>query len=64
MHDAMTCNIVDNYTKAPYSYCLNSTLHIFRDSAVGRALDVESKGCRFEPTVRHYYSSNNVRLLA
>ena len=28
------------------------------------ALGLESKGCWFEPTVRHYFSSNNVRLLA
>ena len=28
------------------------------------ALGLESKGRWFEPTVRHYFSSNNVRLLA
>ena len=28
------------------------------------ALDLESKGCWFEPTLRHYFSSNNVRLLS
>ena len=31
------------------------------------ALDLESKGplgCWFEPTVHHYFSSSNVRLLA
>ena len=34
-----------------------------RGSSVGSALDLESKGCWFEPTVRHYFSSNNVRRL-
>ena len=33
-------------------------------SSVGSALDLESKGCWFEPTVRHYFSSNIVLLLA
>ena len=63
MHDAMTCNIV-GYTIAVYSYCLKPTSHSFRGSAVGSALDLESKGCSFKPTVRHYFSSNNDRLLA
>ena len=31
---------------------------------MGSALDLESKSCWFEPTVRHYFSSKNVRLLA
>ena len=31
---------------------------------VGSALGLKSKGCWFEPTVGHYFSSNNVRLLA
>ena len=52
------------YTIALYGNCLNPTSHIFRGSAVGSALDLESKGGWFEPTVRHYFSSNNVRLLA
>ena len=49
---------------ALYSKSLNPTPHISRRSSVGSALDLESKGCWFEPTVRHYFSSNNVRLLA
>ena len=53
-----------SYTIALYSNCLNPTSHIFRGSAVGSALDLESNGCWFEPTVRHYFSSNNARLLA
>ena len=47
-----------------YGKTLNPTSHIFRGSAVGSAVDFESKGCWFEPTVRHYFSFNNVRLLA
>ena len=60
MHDAMTCNIV----AILYSNCLNPTSHVARGNAVGSALDLDSKGCWFEPTVCHYFSSNNVRLLA
>ena len=64
MHDdAMTCNIVAIQKRCTVQ-CLNPTSHIFRGSAVGSALDFESKDCWFEPTVRHYISSNNVRLLA
>ena len=62
MHDAMTCNIVA--VQSVVSNCLNPTSNIFRGSAVGSALDFESKGCWFEPAVRHYFSSNNVSLLA
>ena len=53
-----------DYTIAMYNNCLNPTSHVFWGSAVGSTLDLESKGCLFEPTVRHYFSSNNVRLLA
>ena len=63
MHDAMTCNIVAILWRCTYSNCLNPTSHIIRGSAVGSALDLESKGCWFEPTVGHYFSSKNVRLL-
>ena len=62
---AVTCIIVASIVSlALYSNCLNPNSHIFRGSAVGSALDLEFKGCWFEPTVRHYFSSNNVRLLA
>ena len=61
MHDTMTCNIVAILL---YSKTLNPTSHISRGSSVGSALDLESKGCLFNPTVRHYFSSNNIRLLA
>ena len=64
MHDAMTCSIVAILQRCTYSKCLNPTSHIFRGSAVGSALDLETKGCWFEPTMRHYFSSNNVHLLA
>ena len=53
-----------DYTIALYSNCLNPIPHISRGSSVGSALDLESKVCLFEPTVRQYFSSNNVRLLA
>ena len=43
------------YAIALYSNCLNPISDIFRGSAVGSALDLESKGCWFEPTVRHYF---------
>ena len=52
------------HTIALHSKSLNPTPHISRRSLVGSALGLESKGCWFEPTVRHYFSSNNVRLLA
>ena len=64
MHDAMTCNIVAIYTLALYSKSLNPTPHISRRSSVGSALGLESNSCLLEPTVCHYFSSNNVRLLA
>ena len=35
--------------------------HISWGSSVGSALDLESKGCWFESTVRHYFSFNNIR---
>ena len=68
MHDAMTlCHnivaILQNVERCTVQ-CFNPTSHIFRGSAVGSVLDLESKGCWFEPTMRHYFSSNNVRLLA
>ena len=56
---AVTCNIVVILKRCTVTV-LNLTLHIFRGSAVGNVLDLESKGCWFEPTVRHYFSSNNV----
>ena len=43
---------------------LYPTLHICRHGSVGKAIGLYSKGCWFAPTVRHYFSSNNVRLLA
>ena len=45
---------------------LNPTPHISRRSSVGSSsmLGSKCKGCWFEPTVCHYFSSNNVRLLA
>ena len=49
---------------ALYGKSLNTTSHISRRRLVGSALGLESKGCWFEPTVRHYFSSNNVRPLA
>ena len=58
----MTCNIVA--TIALYIKSLNLAPHISRRSSVGSALDLKSKGCRFEPIVCRYFSSNNVRLLA
>ena len=39
---------------ALYSKSLNPTPKIFRRSSVGSALGLKSKGCWFEPTVRHY----------
>ena len=74
-HDSATCKqfpiffIFQRMSKkvgvvAPYSKSLNPTPHISKCSSVGSALDLESKGCWFEPTVCHYFSSNNDRLLA
>ena len=48
---------------ALYSKTLNPTLHISRRSSIGSALGLESNDCWFEPSVRLYFSSNNVRLL-
>ena len=42
----------------------NPTLHISRRSSVWSAFGSKSKGCWFEPTVRNYFSSNNVCLFA
>ena len=47
-----------------YSKSLNPTLHISPPSSVGSALGLKSKGRSFQPAVNHYFSSNNVRLLA
>ena len=47
-----------------YSKSLNPTLHISPPSSVGSTLGLKSKGRWFEPAVNHYFSSNNVRLLA
>ena len=47
-----------------YSKSLNPPLHISLPSSVGNALGLKSKGRWFEPDVKHYLSSNNVRLLA
>ena len=47
-----------------YSRSLNPTLHISPPSSVGSALGLKSKSRWFEPAVNHYFSSNNVRLLA
>ena len=55
------CNIVAILQRCTVTV-LNLTSHIFRGSAVGSALDLESKICWVEPTVRHYFSSNNVRI--
>ena len=60
---AVMCNSVAMLKRCTVQ-CLNPTSHICRGSAVESALDFESKGCWFEPTERHYFSSNNVRLLA
>ena len=59
MHDAMTCNIMATcmYTIALYSKSLNPTPHISWGSSVGSALDLNSKGCWFEPTVCYYFST-------
>ena len=46
------------------SKSLNLTLHISPPSSVGSALGLKSKGRWFEPAVNHYFSSNDVRLLA
>ena len=46
------------------SKSLNPTPHISRRSSVRSALGLDSKGCWFEPTVRHHFSSNNVRLFS
>ena len=63
---AVRCNIVAIYSNiALYSKRFkNTTPNISRGSSVRGALDLESKGCWFEHTVRHYFSYNNVRLLA
>ena len=61
---AVRCDIVAINSTEQYSISLNRIPHISRRSSVGSALDLESKGCWFEPTVRHYFSSKNVRLLA
>ena len=53
---AVTCNIMAILKRCTVQ-CLNPNSHFFRDSAVESALDLESKDCWFEPTVR------NVRLL-
>ena len=47
-----------------YSKSLNPTLDISPPSSVRTALGLKSKGRWFEPAVNHYFSSNNVRLLA
>ena len=59
-NDVLHCG----YTIALYSKSLNPTQHISRRSSLGSALGLESKGCWLESTVRHYFLSNNVRLLA
>ena len=43
---------------------LNPVLRILGHSSVGRVLDRSSKDCWLEAAVRHYFSANNVRLLA
>ena len=43
---------------------LNPTWHICQRSSVLKAIGLYSKGWLFDPTVRLYFSSNNVRLLA
>ena len=52
-----------NVTEKVVCKSLNPTPHISRRSLVGSGLGLKSKGCWFEPTVRHYFSSNNARLL-
>ena len=59
---AVSCNIA--LYIALYSKSFNPTLHISRRSSVGGALGLKSKVWLFEPIVRHYFTSNNVRLLA
>ena len=63
MHDTGTHNIVA-INNTVHSKSLNPTLHISPPSLVGNALGLLSKGCWFEPAVNHYFSSNNVCLLA
>ena len=46
------------------SKSLNPTPHVSPPRSVGNALCLKSKGRWFEPAVIHYFSSNNVRLLA
>ena len=43
---------------------LNPILHISQGRSDRKAFGHLSKGYWFEPTVRQYFSSNNVRLLA
>ena len=43
---------------------LNSPLYISLRSSAGKALILYSKGCWFDLTVRHHFSSNNVSVLA
>ena len=62
MHEAMTCNIVAKLQHCTVKIKSNST--ISRRSSEGSVLGLKSNGCRYEPTVCHYFSSNNVRLLA
>ena len=61
---AVMCNIVAIQNVRCAVQCLNPNSHIFRGIAVESVLDFESKDCWFEPKVRHYFSSNNVRPLA
>ena len=62
MHDAMTCYIVAVY----YSEVQYSVSYLPRQRSGERVrLGIQrTLGCWFEPTVHHYFSSSNVRLLA
>ena len=64
MYDAVFCKIVAKYSAVQYEWKLNPALHIIGNSSVERAEGLRSKGCYFDPTVRHYFSFNKVRLLA
>ena len=62
MRDTATYNIVAIHSTVQQKF--KTTLHISPPSSVGSVLGLKSKGRSFDPAVNHYFSSNNVRLLA
>ena len=52
-----------NVDVSHFGNSLLSRYCISRCGSVGNAVGLESWGCWFEPTVHHYFSSNNVCLL-